>query len=179
MFRRWAETRLYRKTMQLAVRELRRAARTANTLEKLHALDSAEQKLKDAQWLSPGEDERRFDAGLAEIERSRKRTLEEAIPAVERLLGTASDGVADSAELLRAAGLLLSFLNHYLPEDSSVELLSARFLQTGMAQPPYTPMRPLSEAYHRPEAGAGCGAVIGLFLLLTVLCITALQRLLR
>ena len=46
MFRRWAETRMYRKTMRLAVGELRRAARTANALAKLHALDNAEQKLK-------------------------------------------------------------------------------------------------------------------------------------
>ena len=177
MFRRWAETRMFRKTMRLAVGELRRAARTANALEKLQALDNAEQKLKDAQWLSPGEDAHRFDAGLGEIERSRKRTLEEAIPAVERLLKAAGEGVADSAELLRAAGQLLSFLNHYLPDNSRVELLSGQFVQMGGEQPPYTPVRPLSEAYHRPEAGAGCGATIGLFLLLTALCITALHRL--
>ena len=177
MFRRWAETRMYRKTMRLAVGELRRAARTANALEKLRALDNAEQKLKDAQWLSPAEDQSRFDAGLGEIGRSRKRTLEEAIPAVERLLEAAGKGVVDSAELLRAAGQLLSFLNHYLPDDSRVEPLSGRLVQMGCEQTPYTPVRPLSEAYHRPEAGAGCGAAIGLFLLLTVLGITALHRL--
>ena len=45
MFRRWAEDRMYRRTMQLAVSELRRAARTSNALEKLQALDIAEQKL--------------------------------------------------------------------------------------------------------------------------------------
>lgn len=177
MFRRWAETRMYRKTMRLAVGELRRAARTANALEKLQALDNAEQKLKDARWLSPAEDQGRFDAGLGEIERSRKRTLEEAIPAVERLLEAAGKGVVDSAELLRAAGQLLSFLNHYLPDDSRVELLSGRFVQMGGEQPPHTPVHPLSEAYRRPKAGAGCGAAIGLFLLLTVLSITALHRL--
>jgi len=177
MFRRWAETRMYRKTMRLAVSELRRAARTANALEKLHALDNAGQKLKDAQWLSPAEDQGRFDAGLGEVERSRKRTLDEAVPAVERLIEAAGEGVADPAELLKAAGQLLSFLNHYLPDDSRVELLSGQFVQMGGEQPPYTPVRPLSEAYHRPEAGAGCGAAIGLFLLLTVLCVLALHRL--
>jgi len=177
MFRRWAETRMFRKTMRLAVSELRRAARTANALEKLQALDNAEQKLKDARWLSPAEDQGRFDAGLGEIERSRKRTLDEAVPAVERLLEAAGKGVVDSAELLRAAGRLLSFLNHYLPEDSRVELLSGQFVQMGGEQPPYTPVHPLSEAYHRPEAGAGCGAAIILILLLTALCIAALHRL--
>jgi len=51
MFRRLAEARMYRKTMQIAVAELRRAARTANVLEKVEALEVAEQKLRDAQWL--------------------------------------------------------------------------------------------------------------------------------
>ncbi|MCJ7750022.1 MAG: hypothetical protein MUQ65_02845, partial [Armatimonadetes bacterium] len=109
--------------------------------------------------------------------RSRKRTLDEAIPAIERLLEAAGKGVVDLAELLRAAGQLLSFLNHYLPEDSRVELLSGQFVQMGGEQPPYTPVRPLSQAYHRPEARTGCGAAIGLFLLLTALSITALHRL--
>ena len=177
MFRRWAETRMYRKTMRLAISELRRAARTANALEKLQALDNAEQKLKDARWLSPGEDAGRFEAGLGEIERSRKRTLEEAIAGLEQSLEAAGKGAPDSAELLRAAGQLLSFLNHYLPDDSRVELLSGQLVQMGGEQPPYTPVRPLSEAYHRPEPGAGCGAAVGLLLLLTALGITALRRL--
>jgi len=169
MFRRWAETRMFRKTMRLAVSELRRAARTANALEKLQALDNAEQKLKDALWLSPSEDQGRFEAGLAEIARSRTRTLAEAIPAVERLLEAVGKGVGDSEELLRAAGQLLSFLNHYLPDDPNVERASAQFVQKGGEQPAYTPVRPLSDVYHRPEAGAGCGAVITVFLLLTVI----------
>lgn len=177
MFRRWAETRLYSKTMRLAVSELRRAARTANALEKLQALDNAEQKLKDAQWLSPAEDQGRFEAGLGEIERSRKRTLDEAIPAVERLLDAAGKGVVDSTEVLRPAGQLLSFLNHYLPEDSRVEILSGQLVQMGGEQPPYVPVRPLSEIYHRPEAGAGCGAAICLVLLLTAFGIGVLHRL--
>jgi hypothetical protein len=177
MFRRWAETRAYRKTMQLGISELRRAARTANTLEKLQALDNAEQKLKDARWLSPDEDKQRFDAGLTEIERSRKRTLADAIPAVQRLLDAAEQGVADSGELLRAAGILLSFLNHYLPDDSHVELLFGHFLQLGGKQPPYVAVRPLSEGYHRPE-GAGCGAALILALLLSFLPLAVLWRLL-
>jgi len=177
MFRRWAETRMYRKTMQLGIAELRRAARTPNTLEKLQALDNAEQKFKDAQWLSPDEDKQRFEAGLAEIERSRKRTLEDALPAVKRLLDVAEQGIADSAEMLPAAGALLSFLNHYLPEDPRIDALFGRFLQLGGKQPPYTPVRPLSATYHRP-AGTGCGAILTLALSLSFLPLAILWRLL-
>ena len=67
MFRRWAENRMYRRSMQLAVMELRRAARASNLLEKLGALEVAEQKLRDAQWLSPGQDKKRFEAGLKKL----------------------------------------------------------------------------------------------------------------
>ncbi len=170
MLRRWAETRMYRRTMQLAVSELRRAARTANALEKLHALENAEQKLKDAQWLSPEEDRHRFEAGLAEIQRSRERTLQEAVAAVERLLEAAEKGLADSSDLLKASGQLLSFLNHYLPEDPKVELLSGRFLQLGGEQPPYVPVPAIAEMYRRPESGPGCGAMIGFLLAFLLLC---------
>lgn len=66
MFRRWAETRLYRKTMHVAVAQLRRAARTPNVLEKLAALDLAEQKLRDARWLTRDEDGQRLDGHLSD-----------------------------------------------------------------------------------------------------------------
>lgn len=162
MFRRWAETRLYRKTMQMAVSELRRAARTSNALEKLEALETAEQKLKDAAWLSEEESGERFEAGLKEIERSRGRALrKQAIPAVERLLEAAEKGIADRKVMLEPAGRLLAYLYHYVPDDDKLQELSARFRELGGEQPPYRPVRPLSETYRRPEGGAGCGALIG------------------
>lgn len=175
MFRRWAEGRLYRRSMQLAIGELRRAARTPNVLEKLHALDMAEQKLKDAQWLSPQKDQQRFEAGLGEIERSRGQTLKQAIISVNRLVESAGEEAADRAEMLEAAGQLLSFLNHYLPDDSAVELATARLRELGGEQPAYSPVPPLSEMYHRPERGVGCGAAIGLMALLLLCCATAVQ----
>ncbi|MCJ7751463.1 MAG: hypothetical protein MUQ65_10275, partial [Armatimonadetes bacterium] len=134
-------------------------------LEKLQALDNAEQKLKDAQWLSPDEDQGRFGAGLGEIERSRKRTLEEAFPAVERLLEAAGKGVVDLAELLRAAGQLLSFLNHYRPDDPRIEALTGKLLQSGGKQPPYEPVRPLAEMYDRSGGVTGCGLLLVLLFL--------------
>ncbi len=175
MFRRWAETRLYRRSMQLAVGELRRAARTPNVLEKLHALDTAEQKLKDAQWLSSHEDKHRFQTGLAEIERSRHQTLKQAIISVNRLLESAGEEAADSAEMLKAAGQLLSFLNYYLPDDSAVELATARLRELGGEHPAYSPVPALSEMYHRPKRGVGCGTAIGLIALLALCCATAVQ----
>ncbi len=177
MFRRWAETRLYRRSMQLAIRELRRAARTPNVLEKLHALDTAEQKLKDAQWLSPHEDQQRFEAGLSEIERSRDQTLKQAIISVNRLLESVGEEAAERADMLEPAGQLLAFLNHYLPEDPAVELATARLRELGGEQAAYSPVPPLSEMYHRPERGVGCGAAIGLIALLLLCCATAVQAL--
>ncbi|MFB3883420.1 MAG: hypothetical protein ACE149_19315 [Armatimonadota bacterium] len=156
MFRRWAETRLYRRTMQLAIAELRRAARTANVLEKLVALDTAEQKLRDAQWLSPDDDKKRFETGLGEIAHSRGQTLDQAVVAVERLLEAAEKGLGARPEMLGPAGAILSFLNHYLPEDRQVEALNARFLGLGGQQRPYTPVVPLWEMYQRPADAQGC-----------------------
>jgi hypothetical protein len=169
MFRRWAEARMYRKTVQLAVSELRRAARTPNALEKLEALETAEQKLKDALWLCPEESKERFEAGLAEIQRSRDRSLKQALPAVERLLDAAESGVGYPDAILQPAGRLLAILNHYLPDDAQVDLLSSRLRQLGGKQPPYRPVAPLAEMYHRPEGGAGCGALIGGVVLLLLL----------
>lgn len=154
MFRRWAEERIYKKTMQVAVAELRRAARTANALEKLVALEIAERKLRDAAWLRPERVSDEYNAGLQEIERSRLRTLrEQAQPAVERLLETAEQGGPAKAIVLEAAAHLLTFLYHYLPEAPEVGALSARFRELGGKQQPYQPIRPLSEVYHRPEPG--------------------------
>jgi hypothetical protein len=164
--------------MQLAVMELRRAARASNLLEKLEALEVAEQKLRDAQWLSPGQDKKRFEAGLTEVERSRGETLEQSLPAVNRLLDTAEEDSPERAEMLRAAGLLLSSLNHYLPEEPEVEAASARLIKLGGEQPAYTPVPALSDMYHRPDQGAGCGAVIGLMALLVAGCLIA-SRLIR
>ena len=178
MFQRWGEARLYRKTMQIAVAELRRAARTANALEKLESLDIAEQKLHDAQWLSPDQDKARFEAGLGEIHHSRTKTLEGAITAVERLLDGAEEGRAERSEMVAAAGRILSYLNHYLPEDPRVDALSGRLLRLGGAQPAYTPVTPLSEMYARPDPSVGCGATIGLLALGVTLSV-ALARLLQ
>ena len=162
MFRRWAEGRMYRKTVQIAVAELRRAARTSNVLEKLRSLEVAEQKFKDALWLRPEASGDRFATGLEEIERSRHRTLvKQAVPAVERLLDAAEERPAERDDMLRAAGELFSFLDHYLPEDDRVDALEARFRQLGGKRPPYRPVTPLSEIYHRPAAGTGCAALIG------------------
>lgn len=169
MFRRWAETRLYRKTMQLAVAELRRAARAANPLEKLIALETAEQKLKDAQWLSPELENARFETGLAEINRSRKQTLEQALTATERLLKAADKRLGERAQMLLAASHLLSLLNHYLPEDQRVEPLNARFLKLGGKQQAYIPPPPLSGQYNRPHSAVGCGTLIILLVIILLL----------
>ena len=170
MFRGWAEARMYRRSMQIAVAELRRAARSANALEKLRCLEIAEQKLNDAVWLCPDAGGERFDAGLAEIQRSREATLhEQAVPAVERLLAAAEKGIAEKGELLRAAGELLSLLDHYLPEEDRVEALSARFRQLGGKPTPYQAIQPLSEIYHRPSGGTGCGALVGGLMVASVL----------
>jgi len=165
MFRRWAEARMWRRTMQIAVSEMRRAARTANVLEKLQAIETAEQKLRDAQWLSPDENLERFEAGVRELERSRERTLEEAVSATERLLEAAEKGLAEGGDLLRAAGKLLAFLNHYRPDDARVEVLSGRFLQLGGLQPSYEPVKPLADMYDRSEGLSGCGVLLVLLLL--------------
>lgn len=162
MFQRWAEERVYRRTLQLAVAELRRAARTPNTLEKLQALEVAEQKLKDAAWLRPEAATERFQAGLQEIARSRLKALGEQVPStIGRLLEAAEKNVGDRGVLLEAAGALLTFLYRYLPEDPRTLDLSARFRQLGGTQPPYQPIAPLSEVYHRPQGGVGCGGLIG------------------
>jgi hypothetical protein len=155
--------------MQIAVSEMRRAARTPNVLEKLQALEMAGQKLKDAQWLSPDENAERFQTGVTEIGRSRERTLEEAVSATERLLEAAERGAAERDDLLRAAGQMLAFLNHYLPEDARVEVLSGRFLQLGGVQPSYKPVKPLAEMYDRSQGVSGCGVL----LLALMLCVTA------
>lgn len=156
--------------MQLAVGELRRAARTSNALEKLQALEVAEQKLKDAAWLSDGETDESFSTGLAGVQRSRNRALrQEAIPALERLLEAAERKLADQSAMLQPAGQLLSLLHHYLPDDEQTQALAARFRDLGGDQPPYQPITPLSEMYHRPAGGAGCGAVIGLLLVALLL----------
>lgn len=193
MFRRWAESRMYRNTMLLAVRALRGAARTPNALEKLRLLDVAEQRLRDAHWLRPDVSKERFDAGLKEIARSRQRTLkEQALPAVGRLLEVAEslghaggvphdqaeqatqaggppyDG-AEKGEMLRAAGEILAFLYHYLPDDPETQQLGARFRSLGGEQTPYRPVPALADHYHRPAPGAGCGAVIGGLLVLSFL----------
>jgi hypothetical protein len=170
MFQRWAEERLYRRTMQLAVAELRRAARAANLLEKLQALDTAEQKLKDAAWLRPEAASERFQAGLGEIARSRLKALSEQAPAaVERLLEAAQRNIGDQAVMLEAAGALLTFLFHYLPEDARAQALSARFRELGGKQPPYQPVPPLAEIYHRPHGGLGCGGLIAGLILIAAL----------
>ncbi len=164
---------MYRRTMQLAVSELRRAARAPNLLEKLQALDVAEQKLKDAQWLSPDRDKHRFETGLTQTDRSRTQALKQAVLAVNRLLDTAEQDSPERAEMLRAAGLLLSFLNHYVPEEPEVEAASARLIKLGGEQPAYTPVPALSEMYHRSKEGAGCGAAMGIVALLIGGCLVA------
>jgi hypothetical protein len=174
MFRRWGEARMYRKTLQIAVAELRRAARTPNALDKLQALEVAEQKLRDALWLSPEDAKERFEGGLAEIQRSREKTLKDAALAVRRLLDTAKAGIGQREVMLAAAGHLLCFLNHYQPEDSDVEVLSARFRELGGQQVEYRPITPLSEIYHRPAAGMGCGSAIGGLVVVLVVCFSVL-----
>jgi len=171
MFRRWAEGRMYRKTVQLAVSELRHAARTPDPLEKIRSLEVAEQKLKDALWLCPERSKEQFEEGLAELQRGRQRALrEQALPAVAQLLERVEEGRADGEGMLELAGELLSFLNHYLPDDRETEALDARFRQLGGKQRPYRASAPLSEIYHRPEGGVGCATmlvclVVGLVLL--------------
>jgi hypothetical protein len=138
--------------MQLAVSELRKAARSANALEKLHALDVAEQRLKDAAWLRPDQAGEKSKVGLQEIARSRASALRElARPAVDRLLDSVEKGSEQREVILEAAGHLLAFLNHYVPDDLEVQAQSARFRQLGGKQQPYTPVQPLSEIYARPE----------------------------
>jgi len=162
VFRRWAEGRMYRNTMKIAVQALREAARTRNALEKLQQLDVAEQKLRDASWLRPELGKERFQTGLEEIRRSRERTLrDQSVPAVGRLLEAAEKGIAEREVMLELAGALLAFLYHYCPDHAELQALSAQFRQLGGKQPPYRPTRALSETYHRPEPGAGCGALIG------------------
>ncbi|MCJ7822690.1 MAG: hypothetical protein MUQ26_06395, partial [Armatimonadetes bacterium] len=162
VLRRWAEARMYRKTVQIAVAELRRASRASNVLEKLHSLDLAERKLKDALWLRPEATSDRFATGLQQIQQSRASTLaEQALPGVERLLEEAEKGGAESEQMLRAAGDILAFLDHYLEDDDRVDALSARLRGLGGERPPYQPVAPLSQIYRRPPAGAGCGALIG------------------
>jgi hypothetical protein len=176
VFRRWAEGRMYRKTVQIAVAELRRAARASTVLEKLHALDLAEQKLKDALWLRPEQGGDRWATGLRQIQQSRATTLEEqALPAVERLLQGAEKGGAEGEQMLRAAGDILAFLDHYLSDDDRVDALCARLRGLGGERPPYQPVTPLSQIYHRPPAGAGCGALIS-GLLAGLLILLALTR---
>ncbi len=163
MFRRWAENRMYRNTMLLAVQALRGAARSQNALEKLRLLDTAEQKLRDARWLRPELADERFEESLSEIAQSRKRTLKkQAMPAVDRLLEAAEKGLAEKGELLRAAGELLAFLHQYLPEDAETLRLSARFRSLGGKQIPYRPAPALSDRYQRVEPGAGCATLIAI-----------------
>jgi hypothetical protein len=170
MFRRWAESRMYRNTMLLAVRALRGAPRTPNALEKLRLLDVAEQKLRDAHWLRPDVSKERFDAGLKEIARSRQRTLkQQAFAAVGKLLEAVEKGVGEKGEMLRAAGEILAFLYHYLPDDPETQQLGARFRSLEGEQRPYRPEPALADHYHRPAPGAGCGAMIGGLLVLSLL----------
>lgn len=169
MLHRWAEGRMYRRTVEVAVAELRRAARSSNVVEKLRALEVAEQKFKDALWLRPEASADHFETGLREIERSRGRMLvKEGLPAVERLLGAAEEGAGEREEMVSAAGELLSFLDHYLPDDERVDVLSARLRELGGERPPYRPVRPLCSIYHRGGAGSGCGTAIGVVLMVGV-----------
>lgn len=176
MFRRWAEARMYRRTVQIAVSALRRASRTADALAKLKLLDLAEQKLKDASWLDPEASQDGFQAGLDEIQRSRGDALRnQALPAVERLLEAAEADLGDRNAFLRPAGELLAFVFHYAPEEANAQALSARLRQLGGQQPPYQPATPLREQYHRPRAGVGCAVfLVGLLAALAIVCI-ALQ----
>jgi len=148
---------MYRRSLQLATGLLRQAARTANVLEKIEALAQAEQKLEDACWLFPEEAGEEFEASLSTIRKSREEALEKhAPPAVARLLTSAEAGEENSAAALAAAGRLLALLSHYRPEDIETQELSARFRARGGERPPYRPVPPLSESYHRPSAAAGC-----------------------
>jgi len=175
MFRAWAENRMYGNTMRLAVQALREAARTANALDKLRLLDFAEQKLRDANWLRPEVGKEQRELGLEEIARNRQATLrQQAMPAAGRLLEAAEKGVAEKRELLRAAGELLAFLYHYLPEEAETQALGARFRSLGGEQPAYRPIPALADKYHRPEGGVGCGAMIGGLLATAMLCAWAL-----
>jgi hypothetical protein len=156
--------------MQIAVSELRRAARTANALEKLRALEVAEQKLNDSVWLRPEASTDQFQAGLQELRRSRMSTLrEQAVPAVERLLEAVEKGLGEREMMLAPAGELLALLYHYLPDEPEVQTLSARFRQLGGKQAPYQPITPLSEMYHRPAHGIGCATLMGGLIILAVL----------
>jgi len=138
--------------MQLAVAELRKAARTANALEKLYSLDVAEQRLRDAAWLRPDQAGEKATVGLQEIARSRAAALRElAGPAVDRLLGSVEKGGEQREIMLEATGHLLAYLNRYLPDDPDVQAQAARFRQLGGKQQPYVPVQPLSEVYGRLE----------------------------
>jgi hypothetical protein len=171
MFRRWAEARMYRRTVQIAVSALRGASRAADAREKLKLLDLAEQKLKDALWLDPEASQDGFQTGLEEIQRSRRDTLSnQALPAVERLLDAAGADPGEPNAFLRPAGELLAFVSHYAPEEADVQVLSARFRELGGQQPPYQPIKPLSEQYRRSSAGIGCAVfLVGLSVALVVL----------
>lgn len=164
MFHRWAETKLYRRAMKVAVRELRRAARATNVLEKLEALEVVEQRLKDAQWLSREDGGDRFSAGLAEVQHSREQTLHQAAEVVTRLFEGAGSEAGDKEGVLAAAAAILVFLNHYQADDPVVEALTGRLLDLGGKPRSYHRITPLSEVYQPPAAGAGC-ALFLLFLL--------------
>jgi len=161
MIRRWAERRMYRRSLQLAAGLLRRAARTANVLEKIEALEQAEQKVKDASWLFPEEAGEEFETTLSTLRKSREEALEKhAPPAAARLLTAAEAGGEEAEAALQAAGRLLARLSHYRPEDLQTQELSARFRALGGERPPYRPVPALSESYHRPSAAAGCGSLV-------------------
>ena len=170
MIQRWAERRMYRRSLQLATGLLRQAARTGNLLEKIEALEQAEQKLKDACWLFPEEAGEEFEATLSTLRKSREEALEKhAPPAVERLLTAAEAGGEEAEAALQAAGRLLALLCHYRPEDVQSQELSARFHALGGERPPYRPVPPLSESYHRPSAAAGCVFLVGALMLILLL----------
>lgn len=174
MFRRWAEGRMYRQSLRLAVMELRRAARTANALEKLRSLEVAEQKLRDAAWLRPDVAGDRFETVAKEVSRSRRQALRElALPAVGRLLEAAEQGMGERASLLAPAGELLAYLQRYLPEEPAVVAQAARYRELGGEPRPYQPVRPLSEMYHRPPGGTGCLLVVAGGLALAALALLA------
>jgi hypothetical protein len=163
MLKRWAEARIYRNTMRVAVQALREAARTSNALEKLRLLDVAEQKLRDATWLRPERADEHFESGIEEIRRSRQRTLkEQAVPAVGRLLEAAGKGIGDKKILLQPAAELLAYLHHYCPEEAAAQDLSACFRGLGGEQRAYRPITPLSEHYNPAYAFAGCGLLLAL-----------------
>ncbi len=104
--------------------------------------------------------------------------MKQAVTAVGRLLDAAGGEIGQKEAMLEAAGQLLCYLNHYLPDDPKVEVLSSRLRELGGSQPEYRPITPLSEMYHRPEAGLGCGSLIGGLLVLALACCGAVCALL-